>query len=65
MIALHPNILERDGEKAFAVLPYEEFKNIQTELEEFEDMKELRSAKSAEGTSATVSLSSVRHELNI
>ena len=65
MIALHPNILERDGEKAFAVLPYEEFKNIQTELDEFEDIKELRSAKSIEGSSGTVSLSSVRNELNI
>ena len=65
MIALHPNILERDGEKAFAVLPYEEFKSIQTELDEFEDIKELRSAKSIEGSSGTVSLSSVRNELNI
>ncbi len=65
MIALHPNILERDGERAFAVLPYEEFKSIQTELAEFEDIKELRSAKSIEGSSATVSLSSVRNELKI
>ena len=65
MLALHPNILERDGKKAFAVLPYEEFKNIQAELDDFEDIKELRSAKSVEKASPTVSLSSVRHELNI
>lgn len=25
MVTLHPSILERDGKKAFAVLPYEEF----------------------------------------
>jgi hypothetical protein len=25
MVAIHPNILEHDGQKAFVVLPYEEF----------------------------------------
>jgi len=25
MVTLHPSILEHDGKKAFAVLPYEEF----------------------------------------
>lgn len=25
MVTIHPNILERDGKKAFVVLPYEEF----------------------------------------
>ena len=65
MLALHPNILERDGKKAFAVLPYEEFQNIQAELDEYEDIKELRAAKAAEKNAPTVPLSSIRHELNI
>lgn len=65
MLALHPNILERDGKKAFAVLPYEEFKDIQAELDEYEDIKELRAAKAVEKKAPVVSLSSVRRELNI
>ncbi len=41
MLTIHPNILERDGKKAFAVLPYEEFVMIEEELQEYEDLKEL------------------------
>ena len=32
MIALHPNILIKDGKKEFAVLPFEEFSRLQDEL---------------------------------
>ena len=42
MVTIHPNILERDGKKAFVVLPYEEFVMIEEELQEYEDLKELR-----------------------
>lgn len=65
MLTLHPNILERDGEKAFAVLPYEEFKSIQKELGEYDDIRELRAAKAIEHDSHTTSLSFVRNELKI
>ena len=65
MLTLHPNILERDGEKAFAVLTYEEFKRIQEELSDYDDIRELRSAKSKESDSGTMSLSSVRAELGV
>lgn len=65
MFTLHPNILERDGQKAFAVLPYEEFQKLQEELEDFEDLKDLRAAKAEEASAATTPLSSVRQELNI
>lgn len=65
MVTLHPNILERDGKKAFAVLPYEEFMKIEEELGDLEDIKDLRSAKAEETIAATVSLASVRKELKI
>ena len=65
MVALHPNILERDGKKAFAVLPYEEFVKIAEELDDFEDIKDLRAAKAEEATASTASLASVRKELKI
>jgi len=65
MVTLHPNILERDGKKAFAVLPYEEFERIEEELDCFEDLKELRAAKAEEATAQTMPLASVRNELKI
>ena len=65
MLTLHPNILERDGRKAFAVLPYEEFQKLQEELEDFEDLKDLRAAKAAEASAPTTSFSSVRQEMSI
>jgi len=65
MVTLHPSILERDGKKAFAVLPYEEFLKIEEELDDLEDIKDLRTAKAEEVTASTVSLASVRNELKI
>ena len=65
MLTLHPNILERGGEKAFAVLPYEEFRSIQEVLSEYDDIRELRAAKAKESDSHTTPLRSVRNELNI
>ena len=65
MITIHPNILERDGKKAFVVLPYEEFLLIEEELEEYEDLKELRAAKAAEGNEPTVPLRDVKKELGL
>jgi hypothetical protein len=65
MVTLHPSILERDGKKAFAVLPYEEFVKIGEELDEFEDLKDLRAAKAQEANTPTTPLASVRKKLKI
>jgi len=65
MITLHPSILERDGKKAFAVLPYEEFLKVRQELEDYEDLRDLRAAKAEEGSAPISPLRSVREELDI
>lgn len=65
MLTLHPNILEIDGKKAFAVLPYEEFQDLQEELDQYEDLKDLRTAKASEANAPTSSLRSVRDRLKI
>lgn len=65
MLTLHPNILEKDGKKAFAVLPYEEFENLQEELDQYEDLKDLRAAKSREANTPVESLDPVRTALKI
>jgi len=57
MITIHPNILERDGNKAFVVLPYEQFAMIHQEL------KELRAAKAQEADAPTVPLRDAKNEL--
>ncbi len=65
MMTLHPNILERDGQKAFAVLPYEEFVKVQEVLDDYEDLVTLRQAKDLEGHAPTVSLRDAKQVLGI
>jgi PHD/YefM family antitoxin component YafN of YafNO toxin-antitoxin module len=65
MLTLHPNILEKDGKKEFAILPYNEFESIAEELADYEDLKDLRSAKAKEGAAQTKSLLEVRTALGI
>lgn len=65
MVAIHPNILERNGQKAFVVLPYEEFLEMEEALEQYEDLKQLREAKVEEATAPTLSLDAVKEELGL
>ena len=65
MVTIHPSILERDGKKAFAVLPYEEFVRIGEELGDYEDLKTLRAAKAEEADAPTTLLKSARKALKI
>lgn len=65
MIELHPRILEKQGKKEFAVLPYEEFERLTEELADYDDLKELRQAKAETEDAATISLAEAREELNI
>jgi hypothetical protein len=65
MVTIHPNILERDGKKAFVVLPYEEFVMIEDELQDYYDLKELRAAKATEADEPTVPLCDVKKELGL
>ncbi len=65
MVAIHPSILEHDGQKAFVVLPYEEFLAVEEELEQYEDLKQLREAKAEEANAPTLSLDAVKEELGL
>lgn len=65
MLTIHPNILERDGKKAFVVLPYEEFVAIEEELQDFDDLKELRAAKAEEANQPGISLADAKKELGL
>ncbi len=65
MIGLHPKILEMDGKKAFAVLPFEEFLKIQELLQDYEDLSDLRKAKEAESETPGISLDEAKKEWGI
>lgn len=65
MIDFHANILEKNGEKEFAIIPYDVFVKIQEELDDYECLKALREAKSKEAKAKTTSLNQVKKELNI
>ena len=60
MIELHPEFLRKDGQKQFAVLPYEEFLKIKEFLEDLEDLRDLRDSKKED---QSVSLSDVKKML--
>jgi len=61
----HANILKKNGQKEFVVIPYEEFVKIQEELDDYESLKALREAKSKEADADTTSFDQVKKELNL
>ena len=65
MLKLHPEILIKDGQKQFAILPYEEFLAIQERLADADDLLELRKAKRAEGRNRSVPLTEVKRQLGL
>ena len=65
MVTIHPNVLERDGKKAFVILPYEEFAMMEEELQKYEDIKALRAAKAEEADAPSISLLDVKKELGL
>jgi len=65
MIDLNPNMLEKKGKKEFVVLSYEEFLEIQEELENYEDLKTLRAANDKEAGTPAIPLSKARKMLGV
>ena len=65
MMNLHVNYVQKNGKKEFAVIPYEEFIELQEQLADYEDLRELRKAKANEADAPTVSLEEAKKRLNI
>jgi len=65
MMKFHANILKKNGEKEFVVIPYEEFVKIQEELDDYECLKALREAKAKEAYADTTSFDQVKKELDL
>ena len=65
MISINPQVLEKNGKKEFAILPYEDFLKMQEELECYNDLRILREAKQEEQNASSVSLEEAKNILNI
>jgi PHD/YefM family antitoxin component YafN of YafNO toxin-antitoxin module len=65
MIKLHPQIVTKDGEKQFVILPYDEFAAIQEALADADDLNALRIAKTEESEASTVPLEEVISTLEL
>ena len=65
MIELHPEFLTKDGKKEFAVIPYEEFLQLQQVLEDIEDLKDLRLAEEEDKDSPDISLEEAKKILEM
>jgi len=59
---LHPEILKKDGQNEFVVLPYDEFLKLQELVEDYEDLLELRAAKQDDNHGPSVPFAEVKRE---
>ncbi|MCD5406557.1 MAG: hypothetical protein LRZ99_02555 [Desulfotomaculum sp.] len=65
MMDINLQVLEKDGEKEFVVLLYEDFLKIQEELDKYENLRILREAKKEEGDAPVTSFQDARKKLNL
>lgn len=65
MLELHPNILEFEGRKAFVVLPYAEYLEIEEQLQQLEDLMTLRRAKTQDTNAPSMALAEVRTQYEL
>jgi hypothetical protein len=65
MIKLHPEFLTKDGQRQFAVLPYDEFLAVQERLADAEELLELREAKREEADAPTLPMSEIKQQLGL
>ena len=63
MISVHPQILEHNGKKRFAVLPYDQFHRLMEELADYEDLRLLREAKANEKNAPGIGLEELKKRL--
>ncbi|MDO9391449.1 MAG: type II toxin-antitoxin system Phd/YefM family antitoxin, partial [bacterium] len=58
-------IIEKNGKKEYAVLPYTDYLKLREELEDYDDLRCLRSAKAAENDAPTIGLNELKKKLFI
>ena len=64
-MTFHPQIIEMNSKKEFVILPYEEWLELQSVLEDAQDLIDLREAKRDESLFATVAMRDVKRDFNL
>lgn len=62
---IHPQIIEKNGKSQFVVLPFEEFIELKSQVDDYEDLKDLREAKAEAEKEAGLSLDQLTTELEV
>ena len=62
-MTINPQVIQKDGKNEFVVLPYNEFVEIQSQLEDYEDLRDLRAAKAESEDEPGLSLDEVAKAL--
>jgi hypothetical protein len=57
---LNAQIIKKKGKNEYAIIPYEEFLELQEELHNYEDLRCLREAKAVDKDSPTISIDQVK-----
>ena len=65
MANVHPQFLEKNGEREFVVLRYEEFQALEQRLEDLEDLVALYRAREENAGRRSSSIDEVREELGL
>lgn len=63
MVTLNAQIIKKEGEKEYVVIPYDEFLKIQEELHNYEDLRYLREAKEAEKDAPTIGIDELKKKI--
>jgi len=63
MISLHAQVIKKNGKKEYAILPYEEFLEVQEELENYADLLCLREAKEVEKDAPTIGMADLKKKI--
>jgi hypothetical protein len=64
MVAVHAQIIKKNGKKEYAVLPYEEFQKVQEALQDYEDLRALREARESEKDSPMIGIDELKKQLS-
>lgn len=63
MSTVKAQIIEKNGKKEYAVLPYADYLKLREELEDYDDLRCLRAAKAAENGAPTISSNELKKKL--
>jgi PHD/YefM family antitoxin component YafN of YafNO toxin-antitoxin module len=62
-MVVNAQIIKKNGKKEFAILPYEEFQEMQEELASYEDLRCLREAKTEEKDASTIGIAELKKRI--